>query len=125
MMGSRKDKVLNKVLESGAESEVKYSGVLSSPSRTAGKGTLSCKNWHKPSKRKRRTSCVEADEASGLTAINSLSQNLSQLELKSTTLPPIHQSPVVENSGRAEFLPSILYPHVHPISSYTTPKGEW
>lgn len=96
---------------------------MQSPPKRMTKASLPSKTWHKPSKRKRRTSCMDPNAPSVTSTMGDISCKLSQLDLKAPSLPPINQSPVAESRDRVEFLPPIVCPHV-PRTSYTNPKCE-
>lgn len=91
-----------------------HSGIdFESPSSLGGSALPGGNDWHKPSKRKRRTSRIDCDNS--ITAITNLSKNFARMDLD-TPLPSIDQYPELEPSGaRTDFLPPIPHPRL-PIS---------
>lgn len=94
-------------------SEVDYTHIQPAPKRAD-------LPWHKPSKRKRRTSSMDPDPPS-LATIGDLSRKFSHLEMNHA-LPTIEQSPCA-SKDRTEFLPPIVCPRL-PTTPYITPQCE-
>lgn len=84
------------------------------------------KDWHKSSKRRRRTSCVEQDVA----AITNLTKNLTHLKLNSTATSDhpyttdCKTTTTTTTSTKPCVLPPIAYPRLPSSLTSATPKGE-
>ena len=93
-----------------------YRGPQTPPKLGGKASSLPSKDWHRPPKRRKRTSAVDLPDSISL---SNLSRNLSRLELD-TPIPTIDQCSVLEMSrSRTDFLPPIACPHL-PISLTST-----